>query len=96
MVFKLLKQKNFYDYAGQIAVISFLGAVFLQVFHVGLTLLAKTGIDIQLLEPFCYGMVYLFMLYEHKKRIKILGFTAWMSVSWVVFRFLIYPFAFEI
>lgn len=96
VVFKLLKQKNFYDYAGQIAVISFLGAVALQLFHVGLVLLAKTGIDIQLLEPFCYGIVYLFMLYEHKKRIKILGFTAWMSVSWVVFRFLIYPFAFQV
>lgn len=95
VIFKLLKQHNFYDYAGQIAVVSLLGGITLQLADTGLNLLSSFGIEIGMLEPFCYGMVYLFMLIQHKNRIKILGITQWMSISWIIFRFLIYPLAFQ-
>ena len=95
IIFKLLKQKNFYDYAGQIAFISFLGGILLLVFHFGLRILNEFKIDIEMLEPLCYGIVYMFMLMLHSKRIKMLKISAWMSVSWVLFRFIIYPFAFK-
>lgn len=95
VVFKALKQKNFYDYVGQIAAISLLGGLALFFFHLGFVVLSALGIDISLLEPFCYGMVYLFMLYEHIRRLKILNITWIMTLSFVLFRFLIYPFAFK-
>ncbi len=94
IVFRLTGQQNFYDYAGQIAVVSLLGAFALQFFHWGLSAVAALGIEIGMLEPFCYGMVYLFMLYEHKRRCQILGIHWHMSLAWILFRFAIYPFAF--
>lgn len=94
--FKLLKQHNFYDYAGQVSFISALGALILLFFHFGLNTLNTMGIQTEMLAPFCYGMVYLFMLYEHARRLKILELSAWLSVSWVLFRFCIYPFAFKV
>ncbi|MGV3630694.1 MAG: DCC1-like thiol-disulfide oxidoreductase family protein [Bacteroidota bacterium] len=94
VIFRLTGQQNFYDYAGQIAVISLIGAFALQLFHWGLTAIAALGIETGMLEPFCYGMVYLFMLYEHKRRCGILGIHWVMSISWILFRFAIYPFAF--
>lgn len=96
LVFKVLKQQNFYDYAGQLAFISLLGAFLLFFFHFGLNFLAGIGIQTEMLAPFCYGMVYLFMLYEHIKRLKILQISGWLSISWIFFRFCIYPFAFEL
>lgn len=96
LVFRLFRQRNFYDYAGQIAVISLLGAFLLQFFHLGFILLSSWGVETGMLEAFCYGMVYLFMLYEHKKRCSILGIHWVMSIAWILFRFAIYPFAFTI
>ena len=94
--FRLLKQDNFYDYAGQVSFVSAMGAVMLLFFHYGLLLLDTWGIEIGMLQPFCYGVVYMFMFYEHARRLKILELTSWLSVTWIVFRFCIYPFAFEL
>lgn len=94
--FRLLRQRNFYDYAGQVSFISALGAFLLLGFHSGMNMLHWLGIETAMLAPFCYGMVYLFMLYEHLRRTRILGLTGWLSISWILFRFCIYPFAFEL
>ena len=93
--FRLLKQKGFYDYAGQVSFVSAIGAVALLFFHYGLLILDGWGMEIGMLQPFCYGVVYMIMLYEHARRLKILDLTPWLSVTWVLFRFCIYPFAFE-
>lgn len=94
-VFFALKQKNFYDYAGHLAFVSFLGAVFLSMLDIGISGLEFFNFKTELFKPFCYGMVYLFMVYEHARRLKIMGFTAWLSVTWIVYRILIYPLAFD-
>lgn len=96
VVFKLLKLQNFGDYAGNLAFVSFLGALLLLFFHFGLEILQLTGINTEMLQPLCYGIVYMFMLYEHSRRLKLLHLSAWLSVSWIVFRFIIYPFAFTL
>lgn len=96
VAFRLMKQRNFYDYAGQVSFVSMLGALLLLGFHFGLTMLDGLGIETAMLAPFCYGMVYLFMLYEHSRRIKILQLTTWLSITWILFRFCIYPFAFQL
>jgi len=94
IAFRLLKQRNFSDYAGNLAFVSLLGALLLLFFHFGLNILSAAGMHIELLQPLCYGIVYMFMLREHARRLQLLHLTKWLTVSWIVFRFLIYPFAF--
>jgi predicted DCC family thiol-disulfide oxidoreductase YuxK len=96
LVFYGLKQKNFYDYAGQIAAVSLFGALLLGVLGVGLLLIQKLGIDISLLATVSYGMVYMFMFLEHLKRVKLYQLSTWLCVSWFVFRLAIYPLVFKL
>lgn len=96
LVFYGLKQRNFYDYAGQIAAISLFGALLLGVLGVGLLLIQKLGINISLLAPVSYGMVYMFMFLEHLKRVKLYQLSVWLCVSWFVFRLAIYPLVFKL
>ncbi len=95
VVFYLLNERNFYDYAGQIAFVSFLGALLLGIFDIGLLLFQSFGFETELLVGVCYGIVYLFMVYEHTRRLKILGFSKWLTLSWIAYRLLIYPIAFK-
>jgi len=94
LVFRLLKQPNFSDYAGNLAFVSLLGGLLLVFFHFGLNVLSAAGMNVELLQPLCYGIVYMFMLHEHARRLKLLHLTKWLTVSWIIFRLLIYPFAF--
>lgn len=96
LVFYGLKQKNFYDYAGQIAAVSLFGALLLGVLGVGLLLIQKLGINISLLAPVSYGMVYMFMFLEHLKRVKLYQLSVWLCVSWFIFRLVIYPLVFKL
>jgi hypothetical protein len=96
LFFRLLKQRNFYDYAGNLAFVSALGALLLVGFHIGLSGLANLGITIGLLEPLCFGIVLTFMLYEHNRRLKILHLSPLLSLTWILFRISIYPFAFNL
>jgi len=96
LAFYSLKQKNFYDYAGQIASVSLFGALLLGALGVGLLFIQKLGINISLLAPVSYGMVYMFMFLEHLKRVKLYQISAWLCVSWFVFRLAIYPLVFKL
>jgi hypothetical protein len=91
----MLKQRNFYDYIGQVAFVSFLGGLLLGFFDLGLLFLKSIGFETELLVGVCYGIVYLFMVYEHARRIKILGFSGWLTITWIAYRLLIYPIAFK-
>jgi hypothetical protein len=95
LFFWMLKQRNFYDYIGQVAFVSFLGGLLLGFFDLGLLLLQSFGFETELLVGVCYGIVYLFMVYEHARRIKILGFSGWLTITWIAYRLLIYPIAFK-
>lgn len=95
LFFWILKQRNFYDYIGQVAFVSFLGGLLLGFFDLGLLLLQSFGFETELLVGVCYGIVYLFMVYEHARRIKILGFSGWLTITWIAYRLIIYPIAFK-
>lgn len=95
-MFRLFKQHDFLTYAGQIAVISIIGAVTLGVMQFGLGLMASWGFDVELLYNAGYGIVIGIMLLEHTRRIKILGHTKWLTVTWMLYRILIYPIVFEL
>lgn len=92
----LLKEKNIYDYLGQVSFVSFLGALLLLAFSIGLSLFSWLGFEIQFLEVLCYGVVAAFMFFEHKRRVHVAGHNVWLSWTWVVFRLLAYPFAFSL
>ena len=95
LFFWMLKQRNFYDYIGQVAFVSFLGGLLLGFFDLGLLFLNSFGLETELLVGVCYGIVYLFMVYEHARRIKILGFSGWLTITWIAYRLIIYPIAFK-
>jgi predicted DCC family thiol-disulfide oxidoreductase YuxK len=89
------KNRNYYEYFGHLAFVSFLGALLLGFFDLGLQVLNYMALDTQLLTGVCYGIVYLFMLYEHARRIKIIHVSTWLSFTWIAYRLILYPFAFK-
>lgn len=94
IVFISLKQSNFYDYAGQLSFSAFLGALLLGFLGIGLVVLSYLGIQIELLATVSYGIVYMFMFYEHWRRVGLYHWSKYLCVSWMLFRLLIYPLVF--
>lgn len=92
----ILKERNVYDYLGQVAFVSFLGALLLLGFSLGLQILSLFSLNIDLLEIICYGVVATFMFFEHKRRVQVAGHNSWLSWTWALFRILAYPFAFSL
>lgn len=93
--FKLLKQRNLYDYLGHVAFVSFLGSLFLFALQWTLLLIGRFGIDCSLLATSGYGMVLLWMFLEHKRRLQLREWHWVLSISWILFRCLIYPLVFH-
>lgn len=96
IAFLLFKQKNSYDYLGHLVFTSFLGSLMLLFFGLGLQILSIAGIQIELLSIVCYGITIAFMFLEHKRRTQLKEWTWKLSISWILFRVLIYPFVFQI
>lgn len=94
LFFRLFRQCDFWMYAGQIAVVSAIGALILGLVLFGLRILSNAGLDVQFLESVSFGMVLGIMLLEHARRVRMLGLTKWLTVTWFMFRLLIYPLVF--
>jgi hypothetical protein len=94
--FLFFHQKNSYDYLGHLVFTSFLGALLLAFFGFGIQILNLFGIQTEFLAIVCYGITILFMFLEHKRRIQLKEWTWKLTISWIVFRILIYPFVFQI
>lgn len=95
-VFKLLKQRDLFTYLGHISFISLLGALGLGIAQVCLSAVSSFGWETALLGPVILGAVIVLMLMEHARRVKLLGLSAWLTVSLLVFRILIYPIVFNL
>ncbi|MNY22041.1 hypothetical protein D3C86_1556270 [compost metagenome] len=95
LIFLLLKQENSYDYLGHLAFTSFLGSLLLVFFGVGIRFLGVLGIQAGFLPVVCYGIVFAFMFFEHKRRLGLKGWTWKLSLSWILFRIAIYPLVFQ-
>jgi hypothetical protein len=96
IAFTLFRQENSYDYLGHLVFTSFLGSLLLLFFGFGLQFLAYIGIHIEFLSVVCYGITLVFLFLEHKRRIKLREWNRKLSISWILFRALIYPFVFPI
>ncbi len=94
LVCKLFNERNWYDYLGHVSFVSFLGAILLGFFSLGLDVLENFHIQIQLFQPFCYGIVYAWMFLDHRKRLKIADMDWRLTYTWLIYRLMIYPFAF--
>lgn len=96
LAFSTFGQKNSYDYLGHLAFTSFLGSLLLLFFGLVLLLLDLTGVSTGFLALVCYGITIAFLFFEHKRRVQLKGWTWKLSISWVLFRLIIYPFVFQL
>lgn len=94
--FRWLGYRNFWDYAGHIATVSLIGAIVLGILHTGLWLLAWMHIDTTMLQTTSFGLVLGIMLLEHARRMRRLGYSHILTISWFVYRLLLYPFVFNL
>jgi hypothetical protein len=95
IVFKLLKQRDLYTYLGHVAFLSLLGALALGGAELALGLIESFDFQSGLLPAFIFGVVVTLMFMEHARRVKLLGLSAWLTVSLIAFRMIIYPFVFS-
>jgi hypothetical protein len=95
IVFKGLKQHNFFDYAGNLAMVGLKGGLCLLFFHFGIEFLDQFNVEIKMLEPLCFGIVLAFMFVDHKAKIAQ-RWTVKLSYTWLCYRLIIYPVAFYI
>lgn len=96
LAFFTFHQKNGYDYVGHLVFTSFLGSLLLLFFGLGLQFLNFVGVQIGFLAIVCYGITIACMFLEHKRRIQLKNWTWKLSISWLLFRVLIYPLVFQI
>ena len=78
-------RKKFWDYLGHLMTVSLIGALLLLPVLVLSTWIGQA--------PYAYTGFFLavatFMLWEHTRRVKLLGITPWMSATWVLYRALV-------
>ena len=96
MFCKILKERNVYDYIGHVSFISFMGANILALFYLALKMLEVLGMNTLMPGVVCYGMVMGWMFLEHRRRMKILDMSVWLTWSWVLYRFITYPLVFSL
>ena len=95
IVFKLLKENDLFTYLGHVAFISLLGAILLGCAELALNVFESFNFQLELLPSFIFGAVVFWMIIEHHRRVKLLGWSSWLTVSLIVFRVLIYPLVFK-
>lgn len=96
LFFYAFNQKDFMTYAGHISVISLIGALALGVVGMVLPWMENLGFDVLMLQSSALGLVIGIMFLEHKRRVELIGVTPWLTVTWMFYRLLIYPIAFEL
>lgn len=94
IVFKFFNQKDIYTYLGHVALISLIGALLLGGIEFVLFTFSVLNLETGIIAPLGLGVVLTFMFFEHKRRVKILGLTPWLTFTWICFRILIYPLVF--
>lgn len=95
VVFYALRQRDVVTYVGHLTFVSLVAALLILFGSTVLQGVIALGFQIHILFPIYYGCILLFMFYEHKRRLKILGYNQWLSVSWIFSRLLLFPIAFN-
>lgn len=87
MIMSLLQSKQKLTYLGHMITISLSGA---------LLLIPYLVINIYLHLPFValsyFGVVFLWMIYEHRRRIKLLSYPTFLTYSWILYRIILLSF----
>lgn len=95
LFFFILKQQHIVTYIGHLTVVSLIAAILIVAGSTVIEGIVALGFQVHILFPIYYGCILLFMFYEHKRRLKILGYHPLLSLSWVVSRLLLFPIAFH-
>ncbi len=82
---KIFGEKNIYDYLGHLSFISALGASSLIVLYLILKIFAVLQIDIEGVSPVGYNLIFMWMLIEHHRRMKLLEMKQGLTWSWILF-----------
>lgn len=82
LVVLIIRKERLMHYLGNMMTVSNIGALLL------LPMLLVPPIHL-VLPLGWFGVVVLFMLYEHQRRTKILGVPMWATMSWVAYRLLV-------
>lgn len=93
---KWLRESNYYEYIGHLAMVSLAGAWVLFGFGIFLNGLQSLGVSVTLFQPFLYGVVFTGMFIEHRRRLKLSGLDARLTWFWLLYRIAIYPLAFTL
>lgn len=96
IAFTLLKQRGLATYLGHLAFISLIGSFFLGGTNFLIKAMIYFNFETGILAPFFFGSVVALMVYEHSRRVKLLGLTSWLTVTLILFRILIYPLVFSL
>ncbi|MBK8683611.1 MAG: DUF393 domain-containing protein [Bacteroidetes bacterium] len=90
---RLLGEKNLYDYLGHLSIVSLFGALLLFFFGLGLDFCSVWASNLHAATLHLWiGFCWMFM--EHRRRLLLSDIDSRLSYSWVLYRLLIYPFAF--
>jgi hypothetical protein len=96
LIFRWFGLRDFLNYAGHIAFISMMGALIMGFIHIVLSIFSQYGLDIGILASAGFGVALGFMLMVHIKRIGMIGQTKWLTLTWVIYRMMIYPLVFNL
>lgn len=82
-------KRYIYDYSGHLSVVSLAGGILLALGSLLFQFL-PSGINIEFLSITLLGAVLMWMFLEHYRRIRISGFPAWLSWTWIIFRIILF------
>jgi hypothetical protein len=77
-------------YLGQVAVVGVLGGLFLIPVHLGLLGMRRLGYDAGFLAAVGLGAALMLMFLEHKRRVDVFGYPKALSLTWLLFRVLLF------
>lgn len=77
-------------YLGQVAVVGVLGGIFLVPVHFGLLGMRWLGYDTGFLAGVGLGAALMLMFLEHARRVAVFGFPKALSLTWLIFRMLLF------
>ncbi len=90
-----LKERNIYDYIGQLSFSSLVSSLLLIPVISILKIIQHTGIQQPQISVVLWALVSLFVFFFHRKRVLHSGFNMYLVYTWVLLRILLYPIIFN-
>ncbi len=96
VAFVLMRQDSLITYLGHFALVSFVGALLLTFAGWGFIAFQAFAVPLGSLPIATLGVVTGIMLLMHVNRVKLLGHTKWLTISWLMYRIVLFPIVFVV